>query len=144
MICSQVAVVCVWPTSLLKLHGEHHVCVTRHAHSSSTIASASHWSGHAVSFLRAPTIIRCKDKPWRIQHAQMPRNRSLPGSFLHCLQVWSAGVAVPYVDNRKSGVLAVDGLLLSSVAVREVQMGVSCDNGPCHHWWLDKVDINCM
>eukprot|EP00775_Hariotina_reticulata_P001740 gene1740-2081_t len=55
---------------------------------------------------------------------------------------WSGGIhAIP--DYRTTKRIVLDGLLLSNVNVSEVIMGVSCDYGPCAHWWLDNVRINC-
>jgi hypothetical protein len=55
---------------------------------------------------------------------------------------WSGGIsAIP--DHRKTNVTVLDGLMLSNVRVSDVIMGISCDYGPCQHWWLDNVTISC-
>eukprot|EP00775_Hariotina_reticulata_P007525 gene7525-7735_t len=55
---------------------------------------------------------------------------------------WSGGInAIP--DHRQTKVPVLDGLLLSNVRVSDVIMGISCDYGPCEHWWLDNVTISC-
>jgi hypothetical protein len=54
---------------------------------------------------------------------------------------WSEGI-VAYPDHRdRPWVPVVDGLLLADVRLSGVAMGVSCNGGPCAHWWLDRVRI---
>jgi hypothetical protein len=57
-------------------------------------------------------------------------------------QGWSEGI-VAYPDHRgQSGRPAVvDGLLLRRVQVLGTVMGISCNAGPCNHWWLDGVRV---
>jgi hypothetical protein len=46
-------------------------------------------------------------------------------------------------DHRATQVPVVDGLLLSNITMSNVNMGVSCDSGPCEHWWAENLFINC-
>ena len=51
---------------------------------------------------------------------------------------------VSYGDNREldGAPPAVDGLLLLDVSVEGVDLGISCNAGPCSHWWLERVSVN--
>jgi hypothetical protein len=50
---------------------------------------------------------------------------------------------VSYGDNREldGAPAAVDGLLLLDVSVEGADLGISCNAGPCSHWWLDGVSV---
>jgi hypothetical protein len=50
---------------------------------------------------------------------------------------------VSFGDNReRSGAPpALDGLLLLDVTVEGADLGVSCNAGPCAHWWLEGVSV---
>ncbi|MEZ5144339.1 MAG: choice-of-anchor Q domain-containing protein [Acidimicrobiales bacterium] len=50
---------------------------------------------------------------------------------------------VSYGDNREvsGSPPAVDGLLLLGVAVQGADLGISCNAGPCAHWWLERVSV---
>jgi hypothetical protein len=51
---------------------------------------------------------------------------------------------VSYLDHSDTpSIPVVDGLLLSNVNLSNMDMGVSCNSGPCEHWWLDRVTIRC-
>ena len=57
-------------------------------------------------------------------------------------QGWSEGI-VAYPDHRElpGRPAVVDGLLLRRVQVLGTVLGISCNAGPCGHWWLDQVRI---
>ena len=50
-----------------------------------------------------------------------------------------------YGDNRGFGganaPATVDGLLLLDVHVENAVLGVSCNAGPCRHWWIERSSI---
>jgi hypothetical protein len=50
---------------------------------------------------------------------------------------------VAYTDNRfvAGTPAAVDGLLLLDVGVDGADLGVSCNGGPCYHWWLERTVV---
>lgn len=49
---------------------------------------------------------------------------------------------VAYGDNTADGgAPTVDGLLLLDVVVDGASLGVSCNAGPCEHWWLERVRV---
>lgn len=50
---------------------------------------------------------------------------------------------VAYTDNRAAPgtPLTVDGLLLLDVVVRGTDVAISCNAGPCAHWWLEGVEV---
>jgi hypothetical protein len=53
------------------------------------------------------------------------------------------GIAA-YDDNRRraGSPPTVDGLLLRRVSVNGTDIGISCNFGPCEHWWLEDVHVN--
>jgi hypothetical protein len=53
---------------------------------------------------------------------------------------WSEGI-VAYADHRDAGRPVVDGLTVDDVQLSGVSMGVSCNAGPCAHWWLRRVRV---
>lgn len=55
---------------------------------------------------------------------------------------WSEGI-IAYPDNRSSpgSPPTVDGLLLRNVTVAGTDLGISCNAGPCAHWWLENVQV---
>ncbi len=57
-------------------------------------------------------------------------------------QGWSEGI-VAYPDHRelRGRPPVVDGLLLRRVQVLDTVLGISCNAGPCVHWWLDGVRV---
>ncbi|MBM4318829.1 MAG: hypothetical protein FJ125_02470 [Deltaproteobacteria bacterium] len=50
---------------------------------------------------------------------------------------------VAYGDNRDVAGTppVVDGLLLLDVAVEGTDMGISCNHGPCAHWWVERTSV---
>ena len=50
---------------------------------------------------------------------------------------------VAYTDNRglPGAPPTVDGLLLLDSTVTGVDLGVSCNSGPCAHWWIERSTI---
>lgn len=50
------------------------------------------------------------------------------------------GVVV-YQDFRKRGKPVIDGLLMRNVQVIGAGLGISCNAGPCRHWWLEDVTV---
>ena len=68
-----------------------------------------------------------------IEHVRVERPR---GEFRD-------GIAA-YGDNRslKGRPPASDGLLLLDVSVSGTDLGVSCNAGPCAHWWLERVRVD--
>lgn len=49
---------------------------------------------------------------------------------------------VAYGDNTADGgAPTVDGLLLLDVVVDGASLGISCNAGPCEHWWLERVRV---
>ena len=57
-------------------------------------------------------------------------------------QGWSEGI-VAYPDHRQlpGRPPVVDGLLLRRVQVLGTVLGISCNAGPCAHWWLEGVRV---
>lgn len=51
---------------------------------------------------------------------------------------------VAYGDNRQEpgSPPVLDGLLLLDVTVDSADLAVSCNSGPCAHWWLDRTKIH--
>ncbi|KAA0233565.1 MAG: hypothetical protein EDR02_13065 [Actinobacteria bacterium] len=49
---------------------------------------------------------------------------------------------IAFGDNREAGSApALDGLLLLDVTVEGTDQGISCNAGPCEHWWLENVSV---
>lgn len=50
---------------------------------------------------------------------------------------------VAYGDNRSVAGRppTVDGLLVLDVQVDGVDMGISCNAGPCEHWWIERTSV---
>ena len=50
---------------------------------------------------------------------------------------------VAYGDNREvpGRPPTVDGLLVLDVTVDGVDMGISCNAGPCAHWWIERTEV---
>lgn len=54
---------------------------------------------------------------------------------------WTEGI-VAYTDNRSTPTVpSVDGLLVRNVSIAQTDLGISCNAGPCRHWWLENVNI---
>lgn len=53
---------------------------------------------------------------------------------------WHDGI-VADVDRRGAKKPAVDGLLLRNITVKGASLGISCNNGPCHSWWLENITV---
>src|SRR5262249_8641210 len=51
---------------------------------------------------------------------------------------------VAYDDNRQLGGTppTLDGLLLIDVHVSDVDLAVSCNAGPCAHWWIEGSRVS--
>ena len=51
---------------------------------------------------------------------------------------------VAYGDNRlvPGRPPTVDGLLVLDVTIDGVDMGVSCNAGPCEHWWIERTSVD--
>ncbi len=51
---------------------------------------------------------------------------------------------VAYGDNRSVAGRppTVDGLLVLDVRIEGVDMGVSCNAGPCEHWWIERTSVS--
>lgn len=51
---------------------------------------------------------------------------------------------VAYGDNRSVAGQppTVDGLLLLDVTMNDVGFGISCNGGPCAHWWIERTTVN--
>ncbi|HKZ92828.1 MAG TPA: hypothetical protein VJZ50_11880 [Candidatus Limnocylindrales bacterium] len=51
---------------------------------------------------------------------------------------------VAYGDNRlvPRRPATVDGLLILDVQVDGVDMGISCNAGPCEHWWIERTSVS--
>lgn len=50
---------------------------------------------------------------------------------------------VAYADNRSvpGRPPAVDGLLLLDVSISGADLGISCNAGPCAHWWVERTRV---
>ncbi len=50
---------------------------------------------------------------------------------------------IAFADNQEvaGNPATVDGLLLRDVVVTGTDLGVSCNFGPCEHWWLERVAV---
>lgn len=44
-------------------------------------------------------------------------------------------------DHAGGDAPTVDGLLLRDVEVTGTDLGISCNFGPCEHWWLERVSV---
>lgn len=68
----------------------------------------------------------------------------LAGALLRRITIERVRVERPRGDFR-DGIAAytgtVDGLLLLDVSVSGTDLGVSCNEGPCAHWWLEGVRV---
>lgn len=51
---------------------------------------------------------------------------------------------VAYGDNRQEAGAppVLDGLLLLDVEVDGVDLGISCNAGPCQHWWIERTRVH--
>ena len=58
---------------------------------------------------------------------------------------WSNGI-VAYTDFQAlpTYVPVVDGLLIFNVNMTQMTQGISCNYGPCAHWWTERVNIDCF
>ena len=55
---------------------------------------------------------------------------------------WREGI-IAYPDHRSlpGQPPTLDGLLLRNVRIAGTDLGISCNAGPCQHWWLDHVSV---
>lgn len=50
-------------------------------------------------------------------------------------------VAYPDHRNLVGQPPVLDGLLMRNVRIEGTDIGISCNAGPCEHWWLDRVSV---